>query len=100
MALETHRMLALSTGHLTCETAQLMTRLAGTSTVFEEGLPIYYEKGEYGFFVPVPDDPQDIPSTCPTDLEACMHFAIAHGFTWLMFDRDADQVPGLTSYEW
>lgn len=87
--LEGHYMLALSTAHIRPETSDTMA--AGMAGVA-------YEKGDYGFFVPVPS-PADEVRRCE-DLAACFAFARARGFSWLMFDCDAEQVDGLPVYDW
>lgn len=87
--LERHNMLALSTAHIWPETSDMMA--AGMAGVA-------YEKGDYGFFVPVPS-PADEIRRCE-DLAGCLAYARARGFSWLMFDCDAEQVPGLPVYDW
>jgi len=36
----------------------------------------------------------------PEALLACLKWAGAHGFDWLRFDRDADEVDGLPTFDW
>ena len=87
--LEVHTMLALSTAHIRPETSDSM----------EAGGPIVaYEKGDYGFFVP--DCEGNAQDEIPADLAECLAFARARGCSWLMFDCDAEQVPGLPVYDW
>lgn len=93
--LERHTMLALSTVHLRPETCNAGMLSAPV---------IAYEKRDYGWFCYVPEAEQvaeGLPDY-PADLAACLTFASAHGFGWVMFDCDADTVDGLPIYaeEW
>ena len=93
--METQRMLCLCTNHVSKETAGLMD-----SNSIEE--VILYVKGEYGWFVYIPDsikfelDEDKIPQ----DLYQCMEFACDNGFDWIMFDRDVETINELPAYEW
>jgi len=92
------KMLTLSTAHVTADTAaQLDDRLhqmLGTAPF------ICFQKDDYGWFVHVPAVPDPRHEQIPPDLNACMAMARAEGCTWLMFDRDADPVEGLPTYDW
>jgi hypothetical protein len=54
-------------------------------------------EGAYGWFVHVPDD--DHPDL-PADLAECIAQARGLGCDWLMFDRDADTLTILPTYDW
>jgi len=90
-AIETHKMLALSTGHVTPETRDALN----------DGAHCAYQKGDWGWFVPVfdPDD-DDRDGGAPDDLVAICRYAREQGCSWLMFDCDADPIPGLATYDW
>lgn len=84
--LEIARMLVLTTGHLTHETANKMTSLPTA----------IFEKSEYGFFCYVSEDTDEL----PTDLEACIHYARSRSCEWLMFDCDGPIIDGLPVFDW
>jgi hypothetical protein len=83
------RMLDLSTAHVSDETRQRLDD--------GELIPAGYAKGEYGWFVPVIDNDDD---HTPPELRAIMEFARKQNCQWLMFDRDADQIDGLATFDW
>lgn len=82
------KMLALSTAHL-------------TETTCNDWLPhspfAAYPKGDYGWFVYIPDD---LPHDLPADLAECLALARGQDCDWLMFDRDADAIGILQVYDW
>lgn len=84
----THKMLELSTSHVTRETAW----------VLDTGKWCYV-KGDYGWFVHVPD-PSDESEAMPDDLRWILAYAREVGCHWIMFDRDADPIDELPSYDW
>lgn len=92
--METHKLLALSTAHLTPDICTGKSK----SKIGE----IAYPKGDYGWFVWVPGqaDWQEMRGSFPVCLAECIEFAQKHGCGWLMFDRDADEIPELRSYDW
>ena len=81
-------MLVLSTGHLTEETCNLfLADYHGPA----------WRKGDYGWFVYVPEDED---RELPPDLTACLALARAKGAFWVMFDRDEVQIDDLSTYDW
>lgn len=91
-------MLTLSTAHITEETAEKM------EVVGFECLAVYV-KGEYGFFIPVPDLSMLHEDSCfhdelPEDLFACLKFAASQDCCWLMLDNDCEMASGLPVYDW
>jgi len=81
-------MIALSTAHLKEETC---------NEYLGSGELAAYEKGEFGWFVYVPDDrPDDL----PTELADIFDKAAPWGFQWVMFDRDASTVNDLAVFDW
>ncbi|MFX8648972.1 hypothetical protein ABTM34_20010, partial [Acinetobacter baumannii] len=56
-----------------------------------------FAKGDYGWFVHVPDDE---PEALPAELGACLALARSRRCTWIMFDRDADIVSALPVHDW
>lgn len=81
-------MLVLSTAHLDEQTCNGWLRTAAIAV---------YEKADYGWFIPVPEDE---PESAPADLVACFALARSLHCDWLMFDRDADTHPILPVHEW
>ena len=96
--MEKYTMIALSTAHITKETAKLM------ELDEIEGV-ILYQKDNVGWFVHIPeecdfDELKD--QGCTYDLYQCMKYALDNGCDWIMFDCDVDvnEAPGLHVYEW
>ncbi len=81
-------MLVLSTAHISPATCNAF-------------LPSYrgpiWPKGDYGWFVYVPDDVDD---AMPDDLKACLALARETGACWVMFDRDQAEMTALPIHEW
>jgi transcriptional regulator with XRE-family HTH domain len=97
--MEVAPMLVLSTAHVSEETARWLDDqcLAPLPPL------VIYDKGGFGWMIPIYDDllteVSESPEV-PRDLIEVLTFANAHRFTWLMFDRDADQVESLKRFEW
>ena len=94
--MERLNMLALSTGHVTKDTAELMDN----NTI--DGV-ILYNKDNAGWFVYIPEkcDFDELKgSDCPSDLYQCMKFARDNGCDWLMFDCGVDVIDDLPVYNW
>lgn len=97
-ALETPRMLVLSTAHITHRTSLILDgKRPGPK-------PLLYPKGEYGWFIPIIDplgydSGEDVRWSLP-DLLAIRQFAQAAGCGWIMLDCDGDTLEGLPTYEW
>lgn len=89
-----HKMLDVSTGHITKETVAFLRDEANKS-----GVPgfIAYEKGEVGFFFPV--IPEERPNL-PEDLQRIINYAINHSCTWVMIDADGFIISDLEFEEW
>jgi hypothetical protein len=56
-----------------------------------------YEKGEYGWWVYVPEDG---PENLPADLVPCFELARQHNCCWIMFDCDAPEDSSLPLFDW
>lgn len=108
MSLEIHKMLALSTSHLserTCNeyllaaTRDLLNGASADSLIVPS--VIAYEKRDYGWFVWVPENPADSEGEdIPLELRSAIHVARVHGCGWVMFDRDAPVIDELPHYDW
>lgn len=88
---EIHRMLALSTAHI-----KPVAAIGLDEGMYDDA--IVYEKGEFGWFIPVlkPRDETDLPEC----LKACLSYADQLGCDWLMLDRDGETVAELPTYQW
>jgi hypothetical protein len=94
--LEERRLLVLSTAHLSEETAKWLTETPCDQWNFTGGL-----YSEYGFFVyAIDDDPAGSSCKIQKDLQDVMKWARRRGFNNILFDRDAEQVVGLRTWEW
>ncbi len=95
--MEKYTMLALSTAHVTVETARLMDRDAIDNVIL-------YPKDEAGWFVFIPDKGLEFDelenANIPADLYTCMKYACDNGCGWIMFDCAVDVNNDLTVYEW
>lgn len=87
---ETHKMLALSTSHLTEHTCN--TQLHELLLTFP-----FYEKLAYGWFLGVVEENLD---ELPTELEQIMLWAHDHGYSWIMFDRDVEAIDEFPTFDW
>lgn len=58
---------------------------------------IIYPKGEYGWFIHVPED---IPHNLPVDIKYALKHAKIMNCQWLCIDRDGDIIPELATYDW
>ena len=94
-------MLALSTAHISKKTADWL----GTGG----DMPIvYYEHGEYGWLINVPQDESAWASLVveatydkiPGDLFKAIDRAHDCGCSWLLLDADAGIFPGLPTFKW
>lgn len=98
---EIAKMLVLSTAHVGETTArQLDGFRAWPVPVFA---PVVYPKGEFGWILPITEDMLECHTTrafLPSELLPIIDLAEVQGCTWLMFDRDAEILPGLPTFEW
>jgi hypothetical protein len=104
--LEIHRMLAVSTGNLVSATKDWLDQYMNPlPNRMDECVITIYGKSEYGWFIPIvdpgsPDEPQPWENKeIPRDLRRVMRFAHQNNCTWIMFDRDADLLPGFNVYK-
>lgn len=90
--MEIHRMLALSTAHLSQATLEKGTDAFQLVTAFE--------KGEYGWFVYVPEQQllEELVEGLTEDVANCIRYAAAQDMQWIMFDRDVDVIDQLASH--
>lgn len=88
------RMIALSTGHLTWSTVQLLEHTPISSSHY----PVMGGPIPYGFFVYAHDEQGDGPDAIPEDLWACCEFARAQGCDYIRFDAEEDVVDELPDH--
>lgn len=81
------KMLVISTGHL-CEHA--------CNTYLENEDNLAYPKGEWGYFLYVYNEFEELPDS----LADCLGYAKDKGCAWIMFEVDGPIMDGLTFYEW
>ena len=92
------KMLELSTAHVTKQTAEQLDELCSNRNYDDV---IVYGKGEYGWIVyGYPSADYDPPENTPADLQDVITLARERGCYWIMFDRDADKIEDLKTYEW
>jgi hypothetical protein len=85
------RFLDCSTGHVSRATADLLDTECN-------GWPFIGGRiSETGWFVYAHPEP---PEGTPDDLKAVMAYARGNGFDYILFDRDADDVDGLPTFDW
>ncbi|WP_162742184.1 hypothetical protein [Nitratireductor sp. OM-1] len=89
---ETQKILAVSTAHVTEETAQ---RLDADDI---EGVTVFPKAG-FGWWVHTTPHP-DASAGIPQELRDAMNFAVGAGCDWLMLDRDATIIEELPHWEW
>jgi len=98
LRLETGIVLTLSTGHIRRETAKALENEAKCNN--NEIPLVVYEKGEYGWFINVPDDFDYEEIELPSDLKRCIDLAKENSCDWLCLDRDGVILPTLLIYDW
>lgn len=87
--METHRMITMSTGHITPETNEMMLN----QTEFD-GIS-YYPKDEYGYFILVYIDEAKDYKDVPCDLMELLYFAKDYGYDMICLDSDG---PDMSAY--
>ena len=92
--LEIKKLWALSTAHLREHTCN---KWLGSDT--RPSLPVAYAKGDYGWFVSVPDMPTNSLHT-PNELVVIFDRARELGALWVEFDCDAPIVDDLVVFDW
>jgi len=92
MTLEINKMLTISTGHISLETADRIS--AG-----DDDLPWILNWSEYGWLVLCHDITGD-DLDFPQDLQRCMDFARSRDCEWLRLDMDGDQIDELPVFDW
>jgi len=92
-----HRMLELSTAHLSPETMHFLDNQDFCSPVQSI---ILFEKKTFGYFIPIIDEQYMADKEWPADLMNVIRFAEAHGCTWIMLDSDGAFVDGLPRWDY
>lgn len=90
--MENHKMVALSTAHLTEHTCNTWLPAAA-----DHGFSAF-PKADWGWFIPIM--PVCPGHSLPRDLAAVMSWAKLQGASWIMFDRDVEAIDELTYHDW
>lgn len=94
--LEIHKMLVISTAHVSLETKEL---LEGAEFIDAAEVPLTLTWGDYGWLIYAEAEPEE-ENGFPDDLQRCMDFSKKHDCPWLRLDCDGDQVDGLEHFDW
>ena len=92
-------MLAISTAHISKETAERLTHKSLDCVVA-------FDHDNHGWLIVVPDSVgwcglvENVSLLVHDDLYQCMKTAQARGCCWLLLDSDAAEIEGLDIYEW
>jgi len=101
---EVHRMLVLSTSHITLETADKLPRghidMESPEDVPEWGPSFARNEGWLFYIAPEKNWFDDRYGDAPKDLYAVLDFARQHECVWLMLDTDGPVVDALPHWEW
>lgn len=91
------RLLDLSTAHLPQKTCNYLSEFEGVIAY-----PKRTETADFGWWLWVPEDPQEHASTYhyPAAILTIQLYARSLGCDWVMFDRDADAIDELPRWEW
>ena len=89
--LESRALLALSTAHVTGDTARMLNEWP------HDKWPVSGGSHPYGWFIYAHDDCYH---GMPDDLVAIFIFARKNGFDYIMFDCDVEPITELPSYVW
>lgn len=88
------KILVLSTGHLSKETAEKFNSNSGSAHWPDNlGVPI-----PYGYLVPA--EIQDFEGEVAPEVKACAEYARERGASLIRFDCDGSTVEGLKTFEW
>lgn len=93
---EVHQFIVISTSHLSEATANRLDNTPASIWPWHGGPFSYYGWFVYAHKENLGSDDDAIPD----DLFAAMTWARNQGFEYLLFDRDADIVEGLATYDW
>ncbi|HDV9845506.1 hypothetical protein NLO87_18305 [Escherichia coli] len=99
---EQYRVAVVSTGHVKKEDAELLDKVCNDD-LSGQGL-FWIEKNRYGWILRISASEQWRVELTRAGISASALDNIAAlngaGFDWIWFDRDAEQVPELTVWEW
>lgn len=92
--MEIDKMLTISTGHITEKTVCKLDIEAEVNVMYL----CVYKKADFGWFVYVPEDLEDISYDIPNDLMECLLFAKENDCAWLCLDCDGEEIEELKTY--
>ena len=90
--MEIAKVWTLSTGHITKETDEFLSKAVDSANG-----PAVYAKGEYGYYIPVLDDSEN---TYPEDLQRLIDVAKDLDCGLICLDRDGEILSWLPVYDW
>ena len=93
--LDITKVLTIASYHVTKETAEKLSDKKWTCCHIS-----IFDKGDYGWWIWIPEDYWYYNIGVPKDLDACIKLAIKHGCTWLCLDCDAMEAEELPFYDW
>jgi hypothetical protein len=88
---ESRALLALSTAHVSGDTARMLNE------THHDGWPVSGGPTSYGWFIYAHDDCYE---EMPYDLVSTFVFARKNGFEYIMFDCDVEPITELPQYDW
>ena len=88
---EIQKVLVLSTGHVTQETAEALEA---------RSVPNMVVPYEHGFFIWVPSTASDVDDGVPGELKFLLGYARGVGCDWLRLDSDGPERDDLAKWEW
>lgn len=92
----------ISTSHVSEQTGEWLNAEGLIAADFHNNATIYAEVNmastHFGWFLYCDEDVDAL--DCPDDLKAVMRWVRAQGLEYVLFDRDADQVEGLPTFDW
>jgi hypothetical protein len=96
MAHETMTALVCTTGHVTQEEARMFD--ANDAPGDEMGSPMSWEYG-WLFYIGGPNNFSDL-SVFSDGLRGVIEYAWKHELEWIRFDNAAEEIDGITTYDW
>lgn len=90
-----YKYLDISTAHISEKTNDILSK-----NVNNGSYPLIILDTEYGYFINVPYNLDELERELPNDVISCLGFAQKHDCRWLMLDCDAEVIDELETYDW
>lgn len=95
--MEFGKYVVLSTAHVRCATAELLTAWASLAPTNQ---PVPVASTHYGWFLPT-QVLTDLDDPCfPAELHAILDFGREHGCDYVLLDSDGDRIGALPVFPW